>query len=396
MKQRLQYIFLVATVLISIRLWSFQPVPSIVYNLLNILIVGLIVFMVFNFYATGRRIGKQAFKLSVNLFLILPLLSTLGAYVYHDQSLLASLLALRLNFLWLLYFLLHFFNFSPAKLIKMLLVIGAVWAVVTIVQQFTYPVYFFYSRDEETRQLLRAGIYRFMAFRHHYGLFLAIYAFYKFNTVQHRKGIYGAIFLLGMLGLYYFGTRQFLASAILAVGYLIFISNKNQKGYAILLTTIIVTIGVFFSEALFGRFIKMTQEDLSEDNIRILAANFYLNEYWPENWFSRIIGNGLNYYDNTEYGKEVTYYEEAGLFRADVGVIGVFNLYGLFYVIASFYFVIKGLTVKYASNSYLKAVYLAILVTTPLSVYFDNYTGIPFFAILAYLTDKSILNTKSV
>ncbi|MEC7784232.1 MAG: hypothetical protein VYB38_12530 [Bacteroidota bacterium] len=394
MKQRLQYIFLVATVLISIRLWSFQPVPSIVYNLLNILIVGLIVFMVFNFYATGRRIGKQAFKLSVNLFLILPLLSTLGAYVYHDQSLLASLLALRLNFLWLLYFLLHFFNFSPAKLIKMLLVIGAVWAVVTIVQQFTYPVYFFYSRDEETRQLLRAGIYRFMAFRHHYGLFLAIYAFYKFNTVQHKKVIYGAIFLLGMLGLYYFGTRQFLASAILAVGYLIFISNKNQKGYAILLTTIIVTIGVFFSEALFGRFIKMTQEDLSEDNIRILAANFYLNEYWPENWFSRIIGNGLNYYDNTEYGKEVTYYEEAGLFRADVGVIGVFNLYGLFYVFASFYFVIKGLTIKYVSNSYLKAVYLAILVTTPLSVYFDNYTAIPFFAILAYLTDKSVLNTN--
>jgi len=393
-KQRLQYIFLVATVLISIRLWSFQPVPSIVYNLLNILIVGLIVFMVFNFYATGRRIGKQAFKLSVNLFLILPLLSTLGAYVYHDQSLLASLLALRLNFLWLLYFLLHFFNFSPAKLIKMLLVIGAVWAVVTIVQQFTYPVYFFYSRDEETRQLLRAGIYRFMAFRHHYGLFLAIYAFYKFNTVQHKKVIYGAIFLLGMLGLYYFGTRQFLASAILAVGYLIFISNKNQKGYAILLTTIIVTIGVFFSEALFGRFIKMTQEDLSEDNIRILAANFYLNEYWPENWFSRIIGNGLNYYDNTEYGKEVTYYEEAGLFRADVGVIGVFNLYGLFYVFASFYFVIKGLTIKYVSNSYLKAVYLAILVTTPLSVYFDNYTAIPFFAILAYLTDKSVLNTN--
>ncbi|WP_128763363.1 hypothetical protein [Leeuwenhoekiella aestuarii] len=364
--------------------------------MLSIGLVALLFFISFHFFAKGKKIGKQPFKRPVLLFIALPLISTIGSYIYHEQSFLASLLALRLNFLWLLYFVLHYFKFPLKRLIKLLVVVGFIWALVTIIQQFTYPIYFFYSRDEETRQLLRAGIYRFMAFRHHYGIFLAIYFFYRFNTSKDHKLRNGLFFLIGMIGLYYFGTRQFLASAIIAVGYIIFISNKNQKGYAILLTTIVIALGVFFSETLFGRFIKMTQEDLSEDNIRLLAANFYLNEYWPDDWMSRLVGNGMNYYDNTDYGKEVTYYEEAGLFRVDVGIIGVYNLYGIFYVISTFYFVIKGMLVNYISNNYLKAIYLAILVTTPLSVYFDNYTAIPFFAILAYMTDKSTNSLKTI
>jgi hypothetical protein len=392
----LRFAFILIVTLLSIRLWSFHGIPDSIYDGLEFLVL---VCVLFTFLTNFRKLEYRniQFKTNVYLLILLPLLSAFGALIFHDQGLHHSLLILRTNFFWLLYFVLHIFNIPVKDIIKMMLIVGFIWVVLTIVQQFTYPLYLFFTRsEEEGKSILRAGVYRFMLYRHHYGLFLVLFFYSRYLKTKAAKHL--VLVLVGLIGFYYFGTRQFAVAAIACLVIASVMQRGSAKFYSILLVTVLLGALYYFQDILFSGYIEMTSSQLeSEDEIRMLAASFYLFEYWPH-WFATIIGNGMNHSFST-YGMEISKIEESmRFFRSDIGLIGAFSKFGILYVINLLWINFKGLKGKYytAETGYLRLFFLNTIMLLFISEYFSHPSAIPFFCFILYLVDKSYQSKKFI
>lgn len=395
-KDNLKYFVVCSITLLSIRFWSFQAIPDSVYDIIDVLtIISLTAIYIFE-KIKQHKTNHLIFGKSIFFFIFLPFVSAIAAYAYHDQSYLSSILALRMNLLWLFYFLLHFYNPSVKRIITLILVIGCVWAVLTIVQQFTYPYYIFYTRsDNEKGSFLRAGIYRFMLYRHHYGLFIVLYFFYQYLAHEKTSSLWYVA--LGLVGFYFFGTRQFLAVTLILMGLMPLFLKKGKRSIALFSVFLVVGLVIIFANTLFDKILTLTLDDFQEDNIRLMSIDLYLNKYWPDDYFSRVIGNGTNYFANTKYGKEITNFEqELGLYRADIGVIGTYNEFGMIYIVNILVFNFVGIKDKYYTKDtkFLKLFFICSLLLLPLSVYYSNPSAIPFFCLICYLVDKSYYQAK--
>lgn len=388
-----KYAIIVVIALVSIQLWSFDKLSGGKLNSIEIIVlIGMLATVIYGY----NKIYKDTllFKYNVHFFIWIPFLSAYGALLYHHQSFGLSVLAIRSNFYWLLYFVLHIFNIPKQKIINLMLVIGAVWIFITIAQQFTYPHYYFYSRDDNEQSIFRAGVYRYMVVGHQYGDFVLFYFFYNFlisRKIQHL----GFIFF-GLLGLYFYGTRQFALSAVVCMGISALLVKGMHRIYMIIFLGIAATVVFYFKDRLFGQYVEMTEDQLKYgDNIRLLSANFFLTEYWPSK-LARLIGNGTAYASSL-YGKEIVkinlYFH---YYRSDVGIIGAYNQFGLLYVLNILWVNIKGLTGKYFTyeNNYMRLFFLNALILIVLSEYYSNPTVIPFYCFILYLVDKSYEEKK--
>lgn len=385
----LKYAFIVLVTLISSRFWSFHGVPEKIFDVLELFsALVLIVIVLWKYYAFDH--SSAIFKTNVGLFIFIPIISLVSAALFHDQAPQLSLLALRTNFVWLLYFTLHIFDIPTKFIIRLMTVIGVVWAALTIGQQFTYPTFFFYTRNGEDGQgFFRAGMYRFMLDPHHFGLFLVVYYYCRYLV---KKKITLLIYVfIGLLGFYYFATRQFAVGAVVCMILASITQPGVDKLYPALVICSALLILVIFKDYLFGSYIEMTNTQISSgDDIRIYAARYFLFDYWP-NWVTVITGNGFEHM-NSPYGREIKYLNETlGYYKSDIGLIGALNTYGIFYVINILWTNIKGLHSKYYTkgNYYLKLIFINSLALLFISEYYSYPSAIPFFCFILYLTDKS-------
>jgi hypothetical protein len=395
LKEKSKFWFITLTVLISINFWSFQIIPEGVYRGLEALNIFCILLIVIYHSFIFKK--KLVYKSSVLFFMLIPVLSAFGALNFHDQPLNLSFLILRIQLYWLFYFILHLFNLSSEKIIKLIVFVGLVWGAITILQQVTYPTYFFYTRsDSDDNSIFRAGVYRFMVRGHQYGVFLLFFFFYKY--LINRKEKYILYILFGLVSLYFYGTRQFAVAAIACM----FLASLFVKGkarvYAILGLLVAIPTISFFKDELFSQYIEMTKDQLQYgDDIRQLSGNFWLFEYWPNNWTAKLTGNGPAH-EESSYGEEMELIRVFfHYYRSDVGIIGVFNEFGIFYVINIIYVNLIGLKNKFYLNKdkYLKILFINSLVLLVLSQYYTQSIGIPFYCLLFYLVDKAFEEKKA-
>lgn len=374
--------------IISTHLWSFQLISESFYKLLEFAAILLILLIVlFNSRVFTRRSLK--FKVFTLLFLFIPFLSMINANIFHDQSFGISFLTTRVNLLWLLYFALHVYNVPVERIIKLLIFIGCVWAFLTIIQQFTYPHYYFFTREDSDRKsIYRAGVYRYMVMGAQYGIFVLFYFFYKYTTEKQIKSLLFVCFMLA--GLYFFGTRQ----TLVAAGACLFICILYLKGISKWKYLSLFTIGlifvILFSSSLFGELVEMTSSQLDdEDYVRFLAADFFLNEYWPH-WSAKLLGNGRPH-ALSSYGFEMEMIREMGFYRSDVGIIGTYNEYGIFYVINIICLFFTGvfLKMKNKKHLYLKLVFFFFAALLMLSIDFTHTSAIPYYCLVFYIIDKT-------
>lgn len=386
------YFFIVLLTIVSIRAWSFQSIPESIYDALELIVIFFLVFFVWVNYKKIKG-KKLIFKDNVVLFMLIPVISIFGAFVYHDQPFYLSLLILRTNFYWLFYFLLHIYNVPVKKLIGLMTFVGIVWATLTIVQQFTYPVYYFFTRtdDEETgKSILRAGIYRFQLSRYDFGEFVAIYFFDKFLRTKIFKYLLYVLFVL--IGFYYFGTRQFAIALILVIIMTAFMQSGKTKVLAIIFIAIVATFLIFYRDVLFSKFIELTSDQFNDKDgdVRILCAQYFMFEYWPH-WTAVFLGNGRAH-GISSYGLELKNTATGlGFYLSDIGIIGSFNEFGIFYILNVIAFNIKGLRKRYylEEDKYLRLFFYYSIIILVLVTSYSNGRSIPFYCFLLYFVDKS-------
>ncbi|MCE7059782.1 hypothetical protein [Dyadobacter sp. CY343] len=387
--QNLKFAFVVFATLVSSHLFAFHGVNGRIFDVLEIVVVVACIGILI--VSKDRSPAISIFGTNVKLFLIIPLISALGAAAFHGQELHWSVSVIRTNFFWLLYFVVRVFNIDTKRIVYLIATIGVIWCIITIVQQFTYPMILFYNRDgEDGQELLRGNIYRFMIDPHYFGVFMTIYFYCE--SLRKQKFVYMLFVLLGLAGLYYFGTRQ-VAAAVLGCMAIFTLSLKGRTQIMALGVALALSCFAYaFSDVLFGSFVELTNDQLNsnEDDIRNIAADFFLFDYWPH-WMTVFTGNGMENH-NSHYGMEMLRMnQELGLYRSDVGLIGAFNLFGIFYVINILWVNIKGISSRYytGETKYLRLFFVYSLVLVWISEHYSYAAAIPFFCFLFYLVEWS-------
>lgn len=378
--------FVASIVLIGINLWSFQVIGEVFFKALELLAgLTMLVIVASNTSILFKRGVK--FKVEVLLFLLLPLLSLIGAYAFHDQPVHLSLLFYRINLFWLFYFVLHIFNISSEKIIKLMIFIGCGWALLTVIQQFTYPIIFFYTRSED----IRGNVVRIMPSGQHFGVFVLLYFFYSFLVSKKETAL--PFIALGLAGVYFYGSRQTLGMAIVSmlVGVLLLKGLAKWK-YLISAVFAALFVVVVMQPSMISEYMELTNRQVSdEDYIRFQAIDFYLNQYWPH-WWAKLLGNGQAH-EQAAYGVEMYYITKVlGFHRSDIGIIGVYNAYGVFYILNIIFVCVRAFFMKMplAKDKYLKLPIFYTAILLPLSVSFSTGSGMCFYALLFFLIDKSL------
>lgn len=390
-------VLLVATILlVSVTFWSYRGITLFMGHFFNLAMTMILLAVVS--YKSGVFVRQGLhFKTIAILFLFIPLPGMIGAGLYHEQSLGASLYANRNILFWLTYFVLHVVNIKKEDLIKLMLFVATVWALLTIVQQFTYPVYFFSTRDETKKQLLRAGVYRFMIPGSLLCLFMMQHYYYRYATTKNLTS--ACWWLLTLVAFYYTGIRQSAIAALLCTFIMVvMLMHGNARIRNLVIMALVVLAGLSLKEILFGEYIAMTQKQLGggDEDIREVAYRFFLFEYWPDSPWAIITGNGRPS-AGSAYQREIdTLAQVKGLFRSDIGIVGSLNQYGILYVLLVLAMLIKGLTIKIRSkeNKYLKIYFLYPAIVLVLHESFSHPETIVFICCVMYLIDKALAEEK--
>lgn len=341
---KIKILFIAIIFLASVRFFSFTLFDNLYSDLLEVgCIVGLILYN-----ASLKLKIRTPFVFYVKSFIIISLLSSIPAFLFHDQGFNLSLMASRVIFFWLLYFTLHRMNIPVKKLENIMLLFGILWATIMIIQQFTYPTVFFnayngatYENGDEKVTESRGGIIRIMII----GLGFCYYMVsYMWQQLREKLSIRNMIlFTLIMTGLLLTQSRQLIFGIILIFIADVIIDFRIKSNKSVKFTFIFVAIGVlFFSVA--GEFlvalVELSQEQniTSKDYIRGLEIDFFLFKYWPDP-LCYLMGNGWDH-ANSAYGHEMKeeIQRSMGFHRSDIGIIGAFNKFGLAYIIIIFMF----------------------------------------------------------
>ena len=264
------------------------------------------------------------------------LFSMIGAIVIHNQSITDSFIVTSYAFVYLMFPIMYMLKLDEKSLIKLCFVLGFFWAAIMLIQQFTWPSYWFATRGEteEGEPEMRNGIIRYGVAGTTFGLLMLFYAFQKYLEEGKRK--YLVWIIIGLIGVYLTCTRQIMAASAgcLLVG--LWLKKKLRLGtlLGILLIGLVIYIN---ADALFGEYVEMT-ETVDEDYIRFIALRYYALEYNKGNVLLFFLGNG-EFRANSAYGREMMIgnWEERGVYWSDVGWVGVYSAYGIITVLIILY-----------------------------------------------------------
>ena len=387
-KEKWKVAFVAITAITSIDVWSCKLIPDIfVRSLEAFLFVCLIVITLFNSSVLQK---KLQYKKNVWLFIAIPLLSIFGAQIFHEQAFGLSLLMLRILVYWLLYFVLHIFDLSVERVIQVVLFVGFMWGFITLVQQFTYPIYFFFNRQDSetgTYQIYRAGVYRFMIYGFSYGVFLLLYAYYQY--INKGKFLYLFLTLAGVVFIYVYGLRQLIVVSGICMFLTLFLTKGKPQRTAFAFAAVAVAFISLTAEYFINQYVELTKGQFEYEDAREISSRFFLLEYWPH-WVAVIIGNGPPH-ELSAYGKEMIAYNQLHLYRVDVGIIGAFNAFGILHVLNILWVNLKSLRARLYTreNKYLLLMILFITISLLLGEQYASKVGIPFYCFIFYLIDKT-------
>lgn len=309
----------------------------------NILSYLFFVYLLFE----KRKNNEYHFSSIVMLLIFVPFLSILNSWFIYSQSPYRSFTVLLGQFMWVIYFLLHKYKVSEQTILNIFLFISLCIVTIQIVQQITYPNAPFGTLSEDMmieRRALesaeqRNGMWRFRMHQNGYYTAPILFAMWVWMRNKINPKL---VVLVGLMfvSIYLTLTRQVMFACILTIFCSIFMGQKKIN-IAVLLLGLVLITGLYVNyDVLFSKLAQQTQDDSTEDNVRILAASLL----WDESLktpFTFLFGYGLPD-GNSQYGiymnKLRVFY---GIYTTDVGFIGQIFERGVIYVCICYYMFYK-------------------------------------------------------
>ena len=304
-------------------------------------------FLLAYFIAGRKRKGECHFSALVMLLMFVPFISIFNSWSIYSQSPYRSLTALLGQTTWIIYFLLHKYKVSEQTILKSLLYVALCIVAIQIVQQFTYPNAPFGTMSEhdmiekaaKEAAEQRNGLWRFRM--HQNGYYTAPVLFAMWVWIR-KKISQKLMVMIGLMfaSIYLTLTRQVLFACILTIFCSMFMGQKKIN-VAALMFGLLFIVGLYaYYDVLFSKLAEQTQDDSTEDNVRLLAASVL----WDESLktpFTFLFGYGLPD-GNSQYGIYMyNLHTFFGIYTSDVGFIGQIFERGLVYVCLCYYMLWK-------------------------------------------------------
>lgn len=371
-------------------------------NNLNYIEFIFVLFVLFYTFATWGKASQKHFKSIVILFSILPFFSAINSYIYFEQSPFESIRAIfKVTFIPLTYFVLHKLKLQEATILKSFFLTTLFILILQVVQQFTYPTFYFGGYTEAQIELLnldsksvemRNGLYRFRIEGLLSPLFLFIFWIWVTKKYETTILIFAGLMLLSV---YLTLTRQVILSAIITI-LLSFLLHKRLKNTSkfniiILLLVVVCILAIYFDD-LFGSFVETSQSDMSENYIRILAAQYYWNDY-IKSPLVMLFGYGAP----GQTGLFHNYVEKLNDYRffvADIGFLGYAWRFGAIYVIVCVYaFFMIFFKYKKSCPLYIRLYVCYAMIMSPMIFPFFGAVNMLYISFLFYICDLHINNS---
>ena len=382
MDRRIIFFFIILS---SAEFFNVVIIPSRIAYLLQFAVTSgmLLILVIQGIYGKAETL-KHNFKSPVFLIFTGVFLSMIAAKAYHGQNLGLTIWAQRAMYFYFFYFFLHFLRPGKEQLEKIVLTFGILYTVSYLVQYAIYPTMLFDVRQVDARGTIRIFLpgASFLTL----ALFLSLHRFYKNNELKYMclVGTFLAILIL-------MGTRNFLASVIVVILYSLIFSKIIRSRYIIYFLILLSTIPIFIIfQDIFNEMIALSegQSENFETDIRVRAATFFLTEFFPNN-LAYIMGNGQDH-GQSLYGMRIFTYKVAnGYYQSDIGIIGDFSKFGLFYVVGYLWLFLKVFTIKLKPGyDYVKYFFLLNIFTMPFGS--TSAASIVALCILMYIIDINL------
>jgi hypothetical protein len=332
----LQFYFIIFFCLSSVLFFY----PSFIdLSLLYYLNYALSLLIFLTVIVTYRGSDNNVFFTPIFLLLIAIFISGISATYSWGQDILSSVKALTVGLSYIFFFLLLNWKMHTKDLEKVILINGVIYILVFSVTFLLYPIPIFggnqqYSDDRGFQRIMLIG----------FG-FLFLFSFYSLSKyLKKRQLLWFIIFLITVIFIIMLLTRQLIISSfIFLTAYILRKSSFSKRIIAILLIACFVYIVTQMS--FYKLLVEQTkaQTENVEDDIRVLSALFYLNDFSPDN-FTRIFGNGEPS-GGSSYYRHYSFIEKGlGLYQSDVGYIGLYSKFGILAILA--YLIVIFRTIK--------------------------------------------------
>lgn len=383
---------IIVLLLFLTNIFSIKGYDSDLYRNSTKIVLCIIILYTF-FHRNELNKTHIRFKKFVLGLIIIPMLGFIPAYILHGQGILASLLGAHINLGYFFFFFLFLIKAKEEQIIKIFCILGICWSGIELIQQFTYPTYWFATRGDtfEHSIEIRNGIYRYNVLGREFGLILLFYCFERFMHEKSRKYLLGII--IALVGIYLLATRQIIAMSVVCLFAGLFMMKKISIG-SFMLIAIVAAIIYANAETLFGEFIEMT-ESVDKDYIRFLAYEFYGITYNKGNILAFLLGNGSPYAPSS-YFQEIDNLEQSfGLYRADIGVVGMYSTFGIMYVIMILWFFIYVFRHRKFIDTYL-LMYVLFMAGTSIMLHHFAYSlsNVIIGCFIFYLIEINITKNK--
>ncbi|MFO8234696.1 MAG: hypothetical protein R6U04_04725 [Bacteroidales bacterium] len=346
-------------------------------------IILLCLLLIFQVIYWNIPIGKHHFTTPLLLIFTGVFLSMLTANIEHNQGFMTSLWAQRFMYFYLFYFVLHILQLPAANLEKLLFFTGVAYALAFILQYIAYPKLLFAVRHGVERGTIRIFIP---------GLFIMNIAYFiAFTRILFNNSFKYIPYILLFYCVYILsGTRSVIAGPTVVTIVILIFSNKiKSKALIILLVMAVVGVTFYMFQDIILNLVSISREQTahSAEDIRVRAARFFLNDFFPSK-VAYITGNGEGHLSSA-FGREVHSYKvHYGYYQSDIGIIGEYTKYGAMFLIGATILTYKGIMTNIGTNfNYIRYFFILLLISAPLGLFFTLPDSIVPICILLYIID---------
>ena len=311
---------------------------------------------------------REEFVLPVQLIIFSVFASIFIATLTREQSLLDSIQGTIPYLIWILFFYLIHIQFPVEKIEKLVVVFGILYLILYFLQ-FTHPdnAYLF---DADLIQENR-GITRII-FSGRGIFYLSVFiAINKFTTTKKNFWLWTFLLIMGIVVTIMQVSRQFIVG-IMVIYFFHFLKGQSFLKKMIILTAFSGIMFFYISKSnspIVEGLIATVDRDmgLGLENLRVQEAKFYLTEF-SKTTFNRIFGNGVPYGTTSGYMKYYSYYStNYAYWFADVGLIAVYAMFGIFAVFGHILIWIKSFVIKVPKEYFYLKYYLWFLLVLSLT-----------------------------
>ena len=367
-------------------MFSFTFIPESALKVLGLIGVGVIILTILLqlIYSPVEHFVLH-FKWEIFLIFIAVFTSMFMANSTYGQGFSTTLIAQRYMYYYLIYYMLHSLKIPDYDLEKIIIGFAVVYAAFYVLQYLAYPTRIFdvrVSQERGTIRIFQAGL-----------SYLIIAYFMMLNQLFKEFSLLKMSALLFFVSIFFLmATRQLILSVlVVSMANILFSKQVKSKILIILLIAVgTIPLIIMFQEMIMSMITLSQKQSVNvQENTRVIAATFFLTEFFPNN-LAYITGNGADS-TNSAYGVMIQMYKNVyGFYQSDVGIIGDFSKYGLFFLIGVILILVKALKAKMTAKlNYIRYFFVMVILIsfTGGGFFGDGADSIVAVSILLYIID---------